>query len=235
MSNQSYRNALLSLGVGAFALTLAGMPLNSAFAEHPSFKHNIFPIIKLYCLDCHQPGGEGLEQSGLDLSSYESLMKGTKFGSVIVPGDAFSSNLMAVIDGRVDKSIKMPLGSYQQGPSRKDRLLLRRWINHGAKNDTDYKNKVYPVLELYCLECHQPGGKGYQASGFDVRTYQSLMKGTQFGPVINPGDAYTSNLMVLIEGRSSKKIRMPHVERRDLSKWEKHLIRAWINRGAKNN
>ena len=60
------------------------------------------------------------------------------------------------------------------------------------------------------------------------------MKGTKFGAVINPGDPFTSNLMVLIEGRSKFGLKMPYLTNRNLSKWEKHLIRVWINRGAKN-
>jgi len=227
-----YKNSFFLM---AFALFLTMGIIGPIKAEHPSFEHNIYPILKLYCLDCHQPGGEGFEISGLDLRTYQSLIKGTKFGSVIVPGDAFSSNLMVVIEGRADKSIKMPMGSYRQQPTRNDRLLLRRWINNGARNSLAYKEKIVPIFNMYCLECHQPGGKGYIASGFDMRTYDSLMKGTRFGSVIDEGDAFSSNLMVVLEGRSSKKIKMPHIERRDLSRWEKYLIRAWINRGARDN
>ena len=45
-----------------------------------SFSEDIFPIFKGRCLDCHQPGGQGYEKSGLDLTTYEGVMKGTKFG-----------------------------------------------------------------------------------------------------------------------------------------------------------
>lgn len=98
-----------------------------------------------------------------------------------------------------------------------------------------FETKIYPIFEKHCLECHRPGGTGYEISGLDMRTYASLMKGTKHGPVVNPGDAFTSNLMVLIEGRADSSLKMPHSERRDLSRWEKQLIRGWINGGAKNN
>jgi len=230
--NVPYKNYFFLIVFTLFLTTGTGAHVK---ADHPSFEHNIYPILKLYCLDCHQPGGKGFETSGLDLRTYKSLMKGTRFGSVIVPGDAFSSNLMVVIEGRADKRIKMPMGSYRQQPTRKDRLLIKRWITNGARNSTTFKDKVVPIFEMYCLECHQPGGKGYIASGFNMSTYDSLMKGTRFGSVIDKGDAFTSNLMVVLEGRSNKKIKMPHVERSDLSRWEKHLIRAWIIRGARDN
>ena len=25
-----------------------------------------------------------------------------------------------------------------------------------------FKSVIYPILEYYCLECHQPGGRGYE-------------------------------------------------------------------------
>ncbi len=217
------------------AMLLAGMWTSNARAVHASFKDEIFPILKTYCLDCHQPGGAGYEKSGFDMRTYESLMKGSKFGPMIIAGDAFSSNMMVLIEGRANNTLKMPHGSYRQEPTRKDRRLIRVWINDGATDSPAFRDKVFPVLEMYCLECHLPGGIGYETNGLDMRTYESLMKGTRFGPVITPGNAFTSNLMVLLEGRSKFGLKMPYVDKRDLSKWEKHLIRAWINRGARNN
>ncbi len=203
-------------------------------AEHASFKDEVYPILKSYCQGCHQPGGEGYLHSGLDMSNYDTLMKGTRHGSVVTPGDAFTSNLMVLIEGRADKSLKMPHDN-QLSPTRKDRQLIRAWIVDGANDNAVFRNTVQPILERKCLACHQPGGKGYDKSGLDMRTYESLMKGTKFGPVIVPGDSFASNLMVLMEGRADSSLTMPHSEKRDLSRWEKHLIRTWINRGAKNN
>ena len=234
MINIRFFSSILSSAALA-ALLLAGMWTSGAKADHPSFKDHVFPILRTYCLDCHQPGGAGYEKSGFDMRDYEGLMKGTKFGPVVIPGDAFTSNLMVLIEGRADKNLKMPHGSYRQEPTKNDRKLLRVWINDGAEDSAIFKDKVLPILDMYCLECHLPGGAGYEKSGLDMRDYESLMKGTRFGPVIVPGDAFTSNLMVLIEGRSKFGTKMPYVEQRDLSRREKYLIRAWINRGAKNN
>ena len=44
------------------------------------------------------PEAEGYETSGLDLTTYEGLMKGTKFGAMVIPGDPDSSNLMWLLD-----------------------------------------------------------------------------------------------------------------------------------------
>lgn len=222
---------LFAAPILAMALLLRPAPVA---AEHASFKSEVYPILKSYCQECHRPGGAGYELSGLDMSSYDTLMKGTKFGPVVTPGDAFTSNLMALIEGRADKSLKMP-HNRQPRPTGKDRLLIRAWIDDGAGDNAVFRKRVYPILERNCLACHQPGGKGHTKSGLDMRSFKSLMKGTKFGQVIVPGDAFTSNLMVLMEGRADASLAMPHSERRNLSRWQKHLIRTWINRGAKDN
>ena len=58
-----------------------------------------------------------------------------------------------------------------------------------AQKEISFKADVRTILDDYCMGCHVPGGKGYEKSGLDLRTYQSLMKGTKFGPVITPGSA----------------------------------------------
>lgn len=99
-----------------------------------SYKNDVFPIIHDYCLNCHEPGGKGYEKSGLDMRTYQSLMKGTKFGTVIKPGDSFTSILIQVVEGRVHASIKMPLG--MDGGLAKDKIrTLKKWVDQGAKNN----------------------------------------------------------------------------------------------------
>src|ERR1700693_423594 len=75
-----------------------------------SYKHDVLPIIHDYCLNCHQHRGKGYEKSGLDMRTYQSLMKGTKFGTVIKPGDSYTSIMIQVVEGRVHSAIKMPFG-----------------------------------------------------------------------------------------------------------------------------
>lgn len=101
-----------------------------------------------------------------------------------------------------------------------------------ADEVVSYELDVYPILESRCVECHQPGGSGFQASGLDLSTYEGLMKGTKYGPVVVPGDSLTSNLNVLIEGRAQ--VQMPH-DQRPLLKAQQNIIREWVKQGAKNN
>jgi hypothetical protein len=101
--------------------------------------------------------------------------------------------------------------------------------------EVSYKNDVVPIIHDYCLNCHEPGGKGYEKSGLDMRTYQSLMKGTKFGTVIKPGDSFTSILIQLVEGRAHASIKMPFGMSGGLAKDKIEILKKWVNQGAKNN
>ncbi len=104
-----------------------------------------------------------------------------------------------------------------------------------AQKEISYKKDIYPIFQDYCLSCHVPGGKGYNQSGFDLRTYQSLMKGTKFGPVVQPGSSLTSTLNVLVGGHASPAISMPFGIKGGLPKDKSHLLNKWVDQGAKDN
>ena len=102
-------------------------------APRVSFSEDVLPLLKFKCPVCHLPGGEGYDKSGFDISSYETLMKGTKFGPMVISGDPESSNLMRLLDWRVSPEIRMPHGKKQMSIC--DRDLIRAWIVDGAKNN----------------------------------------------------------------------------------------------------
>jgi hypothetical protein len=103
------------------------------------------------------------------------------------------------------------------------------------QQEVSYKNDVAPILAANCASCHVPGQPGYAASGFDLGSYDSLMKGTKFGQVVIPGDPLTSVLVMLIEGRADPSIKMPHGGAKPLTSDEIKTIRRWVKQGAKNN
>jgi len=100
---------------------------------HVSFSEDVLPLRKFKCSACHLPGGEGFEKSGFEVTSYETVMRGTKFGAMIIPGDADSSSLMRLLDWRVSEDIRMPHGKKELSIC--DRDLIRTWIFEGAKNE----------------------------------------------------------------------------------------------------
>ena len=127
-------NRPFAYAAAALALCIVGLPGAALAKEEPvSFSEDIRPVLQIRCLECHQKGGPGTEASGLDMSSYEGLMKGTKYGPMVVPGDPDTSNLMRMIDHKVDKSIHMPHGKKKLSSCDID--MFRRWIKQGAKNN----------------------------------------------------------------------------------------------------
>jgi mono/diheme cytochrome c family protein len=116
--------------VGLFSTDLAGQAAKPQGTPETSFKQDVLPIFKGRCVECHAPGGKGFEASGLDLTSFAGLMKGTKFGPMVIPGDAQASSLMAMLDWRVDEKIRMPHGGKKLSIC--DRDAIRHWINEGA-------------------------------------------------------------------------------------------------------
>ena len=98
-----------------------------------------------------------------------------------------------------------------------------------------FSQDVKPIIDKNCLACHKEGGEGYEASGFSMVTYDNLMKGTKFGPMIISGDSAGSNMIVLMEGRADPSISMPHGSMDPVRKADIETLRLWVDQGAKNN
>jgi hypothetical protein len=121
------RSAFLSLSAVAVAGLLAGC------GDKPlTYQADVKPILDANCVSCHVPGGSGYEKTGLQLDSYDTIMKGTQFGPVVVAGSSVSSTLYRVISGQADPSIRMPHG--QGALPEKDVSTIAAWIDQGAKN-----------------------------------------------------------------------------------------------------
>jgi Planctomycete cytochrome C len=103
-----------------------------------------------------------------------------------------------------------------------------------APKNVSFRADVQPILEQRCMECHAPGAPGFIASGFDVSSFESLMKGGKYGALVIPGDPLTSALNMLVEGRADPSIHMPH-GREKLGDREIAVLRVWVQEGAKNN
>jgi len=118
-----------TLGVG---LTT---PMRNACAAQAqqSFAEDVMPIFRGRCVSCHQPGSDGFEKSGLDLTTYAGVMKGTKFGPMVIPKDPESSNLMLLLDWRASAELRMPHGKKKLSTC--DRDTIRSWIREGAKDN----------------------------------------------------------------------------------------------------
>ena len=107
-----------------------------------SFSSDVQPIFEEHCIECHDSGGEGIATSGFSVRDYDSTMKGTKFGLVIVPGSSMSSALYLVVAGKTAPEIHMPPHHSQacaEGrgtPLASDEIkIIQTWIDQGAQDN----------------------------------------------------------------------------------------------------
>jgi hypothetical protein len=113
----------------------------------------------------------------------------------------------------------------------------------GCERTVSFAADIQPIFEKHCIECHDVNGEGVAASGFSVHDYDGVMKGTNFGPVVIPGNSPSSTLYMVITGKTDPAIHMPphHAESRAegrgsyLTQDEIDNIAAWIDQGARNN
>lgn len=120
------------------ALLMPAMALSTLIScktEHQfSFANDVKPVLDRYCVECHSAGGTGTEASGLNLSSYDGVMAGTRNGPMVIAGDSMGSNLVVLMEGRADPSIKMPHGS-SENVSTAEIEAIKGWIDQGAINN----------------------------------------------------------------------------------------------------
>jgi Planctomycete cytochrome C len=123
-------------GVGIAAILDSPTTVRAAPAVATvSFSEDILPLLKWRCSGCHEAGGQGYEKSGLDLTSYAGVMKGTKYGPMVIPSDPGTSNLMVLLDwpSYLSPELRMPHGRTKISVC--DRDLIRTWIKEGAQNN----------------------------------------------------------------------------------------------------
>lgn len=97
-----------------------------------SFRDQIMPIIENNCHKCHVPGEAGQQRSGLDLSTYSSLVAGgtNSVGTIVVPGKPCSSVLWQKVSPAPPFGARMPRGADPLTDA--DIALIHDWISEGA-------------------------------------------------------------------------------------------------------
>ncbi|WP_442507497.1 c-type cytochrome domain-containing protein [Novipirellula sp. SH528] len=222
------------------------------FAAGVSFTQHVAPILVGRCGRCHVSGSKG----GFNMANYEALMKGSKAGVVVFPGDVPNSVLVEVIES----GAMPPNGSV----SAQELLALKTWINGGAKFDgTDptatlsagsgvapvdeptqtampeikqatgketvsFAGDIAPLLVDACKGCHIDAMQ--TRGGLQLDTFARMMRGGDSGPIISPGNAADSLLVKKLRGMVGD--RMPAGGRPAFSEDSIQLISTWINEGA---
>ncbi len=132
----------MRFNVLAIAFSIVAAVAVTGCSKEVSYSKDVKPVINANCLECHDGKGEGSEESGLILVTYDDLMQGTKFGQVVVPGDSESSTLYRLIGHKADPKIQMPphhketLASKRMTPLTDKQIeTIKEWIDEGAKNN----------------------------------------------------------------------------------------------------
>jgi uncharacterized membrane protein len=92
--------------------------------------------------------------------------------------------------------------------------------------EVSFSKDVLPVIQNRCVSCH---GGDRTSKGLDMKTYESIIAGSENGPVLTAGDAANSLVVQLVAaGKMPKrgtKMTQPEIQ----------MLTDWINAGAKNN
>jgi len=128
---------LFKVGILALSMQLLGCAPSEV-----SFSSDVQPIFERYCIECHDSGGEGIAASGFSVHDYDSVMKGTRFGTVVMPGSSISSTLYVVVARKTAPEIHMPpyhseaLAEGRGSPlSDQEIEIIQAWIDQGAQNN----------------------------------------------------------------------------------------------------
>lgn len=127
---------LSKIGLLTLCIGLAGCDRDVSFAD------DVQPILVASCISCHDKSAEGYATSGFSLDDYDSVMKGTNFGAVVVPNSSISSTLYLVIARKTDPKIHMP-PHYEhalaegRGFTLTDEKIqvIQDWIDQGAMDN----------------------------------------------------------------------------------------------------
>jgi Planctomycete cytochrome C len=120
-----------SLALALAALTLGAVRCRAQDAVS-SYVKDIRPFLDKYCVQCHKSTNA---KAGLNLESYQSMLKGSKKGrKALVAGKPDESRLVTTTEGK-SRPI-MPPRNAKLKPTEKEVAQLRAWVAAGARDDT---------------------------------------------------------------------------------------------------
>ncbi|MEZ6044207.1 MAG: c-type cytochrome domain-containing protein [Planctomycetaceae bacterium] len=180
-----------------FAILLCPSVNRLLKAENPDepgkkdyYEDKVQSILNSKCTSCHDAD---TKEAGLDLSSPQGIINGSESGNVVQAGDPESSLIIQMV-----QSGEMPPDEAEH--LTEDELSqISNWIRSGARFRESVELKpevsqhdIIPLLHLRCVACH--GGRIKEAD-LDLRTKESILKGSKSGPVVIPGNPGQSRLI----------------------------------------
>ncbi|MBA2115381.1 c-type cytochrome domain-containing protein [Bremerella alba] len=115
-----------------------------AVAESPTYQKDVEPVLRKYCVGCHN---DAEPEADISLQSIKSLQGDTSQGLLLKPGNPIASHLVTVMLGSAEP--KMPPEDEPQ-PSQDEINRIVQWIEAGASHDdspsdSPWKLPVEPI------------------------------------------------------------------------------------------
>ena len=107
--------------------------------------------------------------------------------------------------------------------------------------EVDYAKEIQPILDNSCVQCHKApyekaGRIRKPKAGLRMDTYDFVMKGSEDGAIVKPGNPEESSMYKLTTLPRDHEDAMPPEDKTDpLTDAQKKLLYAWIKEGAKNS
>lgn len=219
-----------------------------------SFSKDIAPWMVEQCSRCHISA----ERGGFSLATFTALLKGSKGGVVLFPGDPVGSRLVESVE-----TGDMPRSGNKVSPE--NLAKLKQWVKEGAKYDgpspdvpiaslitgkpsgTSTPSKMEPpkinaptgketvsfasdVAPILIANCN---GCHYNATrvsgGLQFNMFSQIVKGGDNGNIIVPGKPDES--LIIRKLRGMEGARMP-MGRPELPEAQIQLVATWIKEGA---
>jgi hypothetical protein len=210
-----------------------------------SFSEDVAPVIKENCLGCH--GAEN-PRAGLRLDTFAGWKQGGR--SKLPLGQVLIARLTTP-----NAQQRMPKD--KPALSQKEIETIAKWIATGAKFDgksdddpigeaadeepaekpaiakpsggetVSFVEKVAPFMVNICGRCHMGNNP---RGGFNITTFEGVMKGGESGKVIEPGDPEASRLWRMVSNKEQP--RMPPGQLL-ITRDNYNDLTTWIKEGAK--
>lgn len=227
----------------AAALLLLIVPAAQSWSDTNTTYNEIAPILAEKCVMCHS--GQAAA-AGLQLDSFDAILKGSSRGAVVKTAEPSDSELIRRIKGISQP--RMPM----TGPpflSDSEIASIERWVTGGLTKGkaitlTPPRQKhpgpgepvtyqhVAVIFARRCAKCHTDNGQmGRAPEGYRLTSYASTLSANDRARVV-PGNPDASELVRRIRGQSRPQ--MPFDGPPYLDKDEIRLIEDWIAQGARN-
>ena len=103
-------------------------------------------------------------------------------------------------------------------------LLALPALAHAQEDER--ARRVYDIFKTHCLECHGESRKG----GLDLRTHETLLKGSASGRVVVPHDPQKSKLYLLVSHANPDEVMPP--KKPKIPEEDVQAIAEWIEDGG---